>query len=40
MSDAVHGKPPNHPSNCAAEELEALLGPRPYRSAELRNIDK
>ena len=23
-----------------AEELEALLGARPYRSAELRNIDK
>ena len=23
-----------------AEELESLLGPRPYRSNELRNIDK
>lgn len=28
------------PGHCPAEELEALLGPRPYRSAELRNIDK
>lgn len=34
-------RPPDLPhGHCPAEELEALLGPRPYRSAELRNIDK
>ena len=33
---------PSLPAPCppAAEELESLLGPRPYRSNELRNIDK
>ncbi len=33
-----HPQPTSSPA--PAEDLEALLGPRPYRSNELRNIDK
>lgn len=31
---------PTSPHPALAEDLETLLGPRPYRSNELRNIDK
>ena len=37
---AARARPPARPPPRPAEELEGLLGPRPYRSAELRNIDK